>query len=242
MLVLVIPDVHLKPWMFDAADRAIDSESPDAVVQLGDLPDDWGMQRHPETYDALYNRAETFLADHPETLWCFGNHDMSYFWDAPESGMAKGKVLRHVQERSRAFWDKVPQDHKAFVHRIDDVCFSHAGILQDFIEDQGLASASVDDALAAINRMGRDELWQDLSPIWARPQGMVDLDILFRPQELFQVVGHTPVKYVRQEGNLLSCDVFSTYSWGGPIGTEEFPLIDTKAWTFRTISSAGVPR
>lgn len=209
MHVLVIPDVHLKPWMFDAADAAIKQEPPDAIVQLGDLPDDWGMQRRPEAYDALYERAEAFLAAHPDAYWCYGNHDMSYFWDAPESGMAKGNVLRHVQERSRAFWDKVPQDRKAFVHRIDNVCFSHAGILQDFIEDEGLASASTDDALAAINQMGRDELWQEFSPLWARPQGMADLDILYRPQELFQVVGHTPVKYVREEGNLLSCDVFS---------------------------------
>ncbi len=209
MHVLVIPDVHLKPWMFDAADAAIKQEPPDAIVQLGDLPDDWGMQRRPEAYDALYERAEAFLAAHHDAYWCYGNHDMSYFWDAPESGMAKGNVLRHVQERSRAFWDKVPQDRKAFVHRIDNVCFSHAGILQDFIEDEGLASASTDDALAAINQMGRDELWQEFSPLWARPQGMADLDILYRPQELFQVVGHTPVKYVREEGNLLSCDVFS---------------------------------
>ena len=209
MHVLVIPDVHLKPWMFDAADAAIKQEPPDAIVQLGDLPDDWGMQRRPEAYDALYERAEAFLAALPDAYWCYGNHDMSYFWDAPESGMAKGNVLRHVQERSRAFWDKVPQDRKAFVHRIDNVCFSHAGILQYFIEDEGLASASTDDALAAINQMGRDELWQEFSPLWARPQGMADLDILYRPQELFQVVGHTPVKYVREEGNLLSCDVFS---------------------------------
>ncbi|MGN0085055.1 MAG: hypothetical protein ACI38S_05660 [Atopobiaceae bacterium] len=47
---------------------------------------------------------------------------MSYFCDVPGSGMAIGNVLRHVQERSRAFWDKVPQDRKAFVHRIDIVC------------------------------------------------------------------------------------------------------------------------
>ncbi len=96
MHVLVIPDVHLKPWMFDAADAAIKQEPPDAIVQLGDLPDDWGMQRSPEAYDALYERAEAFLAAHPDAYWCYGNHDMSYFWDAPESGMAKGNVLRHV--------------------------------------------------------------------------------------------------------------------------------------------------
>ncbi|MGN0085054.1 MAG: hypothetical protein ACI38S_05655 [Atopobiaceae bacterium] len=66
---------------------------------------------------------------------------------------------------------------------------------------------------------------------------MADLDIFYRPQELFQVVGHTPVKYVREEGNLLSCDVFSTYSWGGAIGTEEFSLVVTKSWNFRTIKA-----
>ncbi|MGN0071424.1 MAG: metallophosphoesterase [Atopobiaceae bacterium] len=97
MLVLVIPDIHLKPWMFDAAEDAISKEHPDAIVQLGDLPDDWGMQRRPEAYDALYDRAERFLAAHPDTLWCYGNHDVSYFWEAPESGMARGQVLRHVQ-------------------------------------------------------------------------------------------------------------------------------------------------
>ena len=77
MHVLVIPDVHLKSWMFDAADAAINQESPDAIVQLGDLPDDWGMQRRPEAYDALFERAEAFLAAHPDTYWCYGNHDMS---------------------------------------------------------------------------------------------------------------------------------------------------------------------
>lgn len=238
MQVLVIPDIHLKPWMFDAAEKAIAHEHPDAIVQLGDLPDDWGMQRKPEAYDALYDRAEAFLASHPDTLWCYGNHDMSYFWNAPESGMAEGKVLLHVQERSHSFWDKVPEGRKAFVHRIGNVCFSHAGILSDFVEDEGLSDASVADAISSINKMGRMELWQDLSPIWARPQGMADLDILYRPQELFQVVGHTPTRCVQQEGDLLSCDVFSTYSWGGPIGTEEFPLVDTESWTFRTIKAA----
>lgn len=152
--------------------------------------------------------------------------------------MARGQVLRHVQERSRAFWDKVPDGRKAFVLRIDDACSSHAGILADFVEDEGLSDLTIDETLSIINKMGRDELWQELSPIWARPQGMADLDILYQPQELFQVVGHTPVKHIEQEGNLLSCDVFSTYSWGGPIGTEEFPLVDTKSWTFRTVHAS----
>ena len=47
MHVLVIPDVHLKPWMFDAADAAIKQEPPDAIVQLGDLPDELGHAATP---------------------------------------------------------------------------------------------------------------------------------------------------------------------------------------------------
>ena len=34
--VLVIPDVHLKPWIFDMADR-VDENSYDDIVILGDL-------------------------------------------------------------------------------------------------------------------------------------------------------------------------------------------------------------
>ena len=41
--VLVIPDVHLKPWIFDMADR-IDEGSYDDIVILGDLVDDWGKK------------------------------------------------------------------------------------------------------------------------------------------------------------------------------------------------------
>lgn len=40
MRVLVIPDIHLKTWIFD--------------------------------------RAIAFAVGHPDTLWCYGNHDVSY--------------------------------------------------------------------------------------------------------------------------------------------------------------------
>ena len=35
---------------------------------------------------------------------------------------------------------------------------------------------------------------------------------------------------ITKEGNLISCDVFSTYRDGKPIGTEEFLLLDTETW------------
>ena len=58
---------------------------------------------------------------------------------------------------------------------------------------------------------------------------------MYKPRKLLQVVGHTPVKEITKEGNLISCDTFSTYSNGEPVGTEEFLLLDTEAWEWRGV-------
>ena len=52
--------------------------------------------------------------------------------------------------------------------------------------------------------------------------------MLFRSQ----VVGHTPMPAITKKKNLISCDVFSTYSDGQPVGTEEFLLLDTVTWKY----------
>ena len=57
-----------------------------------------------------------------------------------------------------------------------------------------------------------------------------------------QVVGHTPVEHIFRSGNIISCDVFSTYRNGEPIGTQEFLVIDTKTWRFHTYRSKDVSR
>ena len=58
---------------------------------------------------------------------------------------------------------------------------------------------------------------------------------MYKPRKLLQVVGHTPVEEITRKGNLISCDVFSTDSEGKPIGTQEFPVIDTVAWEYQSI-------
>ena len=37
---------------------------------------------------------------------------------------------------------------------------------------------------------------------------------------------------ITREKNLISTDVFSTYRDGGPIGTQEFLLLDTVTWEY----------
>ena len=82
----------------------------------------------------------------------------------------------------------------------------------------------VEAVVAAINELGPNEMWNDASPIWLRPQHSNMR--LYKPQELLQVVGHTPMDMITKEGNLISCDVFSTYR-------------ERKAHWDRRISAAG---
>ena len=63
MKVLVIPDIHLKPWIFD--------------------------------------RAIAYAMDYPDTLWCYGNHDVSYPWGRLETGYspyAERSVISRLEE------------------------------------------------------------------------------------------------------------------------------------------------
>ena len=44
MKVLVIPDIHLKTWIFDRAEDIMKSGKADRAVCLMDIPDDWGKE------------------------------------------------------------------------------------------------------------------------------------------------------------------------------------------------------
>ena len=54
MKVLVIPDVHLKPWMFDRASELMKSEKADQAVCLTDIPDDWNQELNLDLYFGVY--------------------------------------------------------------------------------------------------------------------------------------------------------------------------------------------
>lgn len=123
----------------------------------------------------------------------------------------------------------------AYIHRIDNVLFLHGGLTDPFVKYYA-SDVDCDDADAVIDRinsLGPNEMWDDASPIWYRPQ--VYIEKMYKQDELLQVVGHTPVEDITMDWNLLSCDVFSTYQGRDPIGTEEFLLIDTQTWEYEGI-------
>ena len=69
MKVLVIPDVHLKPWMFEQAAVLMRPKKADRAVCLMDIPDDWGKEYDIALYEQTYDAAIDLPAFR-ETAWC----------------------------------------------------------------------------------------------------------------------------------------------------------------------------
>ena len=232
MKVLVIPDVHLKPWMFERASEIMVTENIDKAVCLMDIPDDWGKEYQLDLYEETFDAATLFQQSFPSTLWCYGNHDLSYAWLQSESGFsfhAIETVCNRLSELRSLLPDK---SQMKYIHRIDKVLFMHGGLSHAFVE-QYAAGADYEDTDAVIdiiNHLGCSEMWDDASPIWLRPQMYIEK--MYGQDELLQVVGHTPVEEIQLDRNIISCDVFSTYPGGETFGTQEFLILNTETWDY----------
>ena len=235
MKVLVIPDVHLKPYMFRQASELLRQGAADRAVCLMDLPDDWGQEYNIGLYVETFDAAIAFAGQYPDTLWAYGNHDLCYLWNERESGYSSVAAWT-VQEKLLELQRALPEGNEIrYVQKIDQVLFCHGGVRDDFVRNLVPSSEyhNVDRVVERLNRLRHDSMWNDASPIWHRPQ--YGEGKMYKPRKILQVVGHTPVNQIYRKGNVLSCDVFSTYRDGMPIGSREFPAIDTETWEFHGI-------
>ncbi len=227
----VIPDVHLKPWIFDKAEEYLSKTEYDHIIFLGDIVDDWHQGENLALYEETFDALIAFAGRHPNFLLCYGNHDMSYAWGVEESGyspIAKDTVLAGLAKLKSV----IPEKNRAYIHRIDNVIFSHAGLAEDFIINAVNGHTDdIDELLKKINSYGVKEMWSSLSPIWARPcYGATAVAL----PEYLQVVAHTPVDKADYWNNVLTVDSFSIYANGDPIGDQRFVWVDTvsKQWGF----------
>ena len=85
--------------------------------------------------------------------------------------------------------------------------------------------------LATINGYDVENLWNNDSPIWVRPQEY-DFQKGPWPKGFLNVAGHTPVREPYEKDGLLSTDTFSTYFDGRNYGNGKFVWVDTvtKEW------------
>lgn len=236
MKVLVIPDVHLKPNMFRRAGELMRQKIADKAVCLMDIADDFGKGNNISLYEETYDAAIEFAIAYPDSLWCYGNHDLSYIWHQLETGYSS--IASYVvQKKLIDLKASLPEGNPIrYIHKIDNVLFSHAGLHNYYVEDHVPEQYldNVDKVIEEINSLGREDIWNDASPIWMRPQ--YSHMKMYKEEELLQVVGHTPMEKITRDKNIISCDVFSTDREGNPIGTEEFLLLDTLTWEFSGIS------
>ena len=143
MNILVIPDIHLKPWMFERASEIMKTGIADQAVCLMDIPDDWGKETYLNLYGDTFDAAIRFQKEHPDTLWCYGNHDLSYAWMQNESGFSV-YAIPVVQMKLRELQDAIPNGQLAYIHRINNVLFMHGGLTDDFVRSFVLEDDLID--------------------------------------------------------------------------------------------------
>lgn len=219
--------------MFDRASEIMSTGTAEKAVCLMDIPDDRSQGFDTDIYTQTFERAIWFQRSYPDTLWCYGNHDLSYAWLQDESGFSVSAIYV-VNEGLRKLRKVLPDDDQlAYIHRIDDVLFLHGGLTHAFVKYYApdVDYEDTDGIIKRINALGREEMWDDASPIWYRPQFYYEE--MYREKDILQIVGHTPVREIDRTGNVVSCDLFSTYRSGDPIGTQEFLLIDTETWEYK---------
>lgn len=194
MRTLFIPDIHLKPWAFHLAASLMEEQDINLAVCAMDLPDDWGQYANVKLYEETFDAAIRFARHFPNTLWCYGNHELSYMWSKTESGyssVAERTVRRKMDELRAAMVD---YKQLAYVHKIDNVLFMHGGLCEEFVRNHVVALEyrynDTDSVVEMINALGPRDIWMDISPVWHRPQ--VSSLKLYRPDKYLQVVGHTP--------------------------------------------------
>lgn len=258
MKVLVIPDVHLKTKIFDNAEKLLKAQHVDKTVFLGDFVDDWGQENNIGLYNKTFDRLLRYCGEH-DSLICWGNHDMSYVWGKLESGysyMARQTVQERIREVEKElngnYYSPDYIQRTAYIHRIDRIVFCHGGLTGGFVADhlQGITETcnkkvndiDIDDVITVINSMGPISLWENNSPLWARPNWAYNDEVYkgkINGQPIFQVVGHTPIaapiKYDTDGFGYVVCDTFSTDHKGKPIGSQEYIIIDTETADYKAI-------
>lgn len=227
MKVIVIPDIHLKPYIFRWAENIMKEHNIDQAVCLMDIADDWGKQWQLDMYKETYNAAIMFAQNHRNTLWCWGNHDVSYVIGMKESGysvIAPYTVTQKIEELKYIVNNK---SKFQYVHKIDNVIFAHGGLTQEYVDSLNLSydTSDTDRVIKYINKKSMMNMWHDASPLWARPQ--YESLTPYNGDKYIHVVGHTPVDMIKEENGFISTDVFSTDDKGKPIGRRGFLIIDT---------------
>lgn len=206
MKILAVGDIHTKQWIIYEIAELIDHY--DAVVFVGDYADNWNT---PPTQSIATWRLLKNLAQNPKVHAVIGNHDYAYIH--PEiAGRSSGwshvtfTLLNTPEKKTLREWLlSLP-----VTLELDGVTFSHAGITNEWNGEEDVYS-----------------LWNDTSPIWARPPQMGG-HITYK--DITQVIGHSPVREIwNPTPNVWCIDTFSQHQDNSFIGDKSLlEIVDGK--------------
>lgn len=195
MRILSVGDIHTKIWVIDKIVEIMDNY--DHIVFCGDFVDDWSSL--PTKSLDTWHRMKRLIDDNPDKVHItIGNHDYAYIhqeiaghssgWNPITYTMINTPENKYLKDWLLAL---------PVVIELDGVTFSHAGITENWNGEFDVFS-----------------LWDNNSPIWARPEGT-------KYKKIKQVMGHTPQLTCNKiEPNIWFIDTFSTYRDGLPIGDQ----------------------
>lgn len=226
MKVLVIPDVHLQDWMFQVADKIMETYKYDQVVVLGDLVDSHIYGADLDAYKKTMKAAAMFAKKYRDRIiWLYGNHEIAYI--DGKNCMCSGhnpNAKEIVVEGLKEIRDNLGLDIMV-AERIDGVLFSHAGISDiynvHYFETDKDCWRGWNSVIDTINSTEYKDLWTAQTPLWYRP------NYIFLPLNYgncLQVAGHTPSKYPYFFHNLVLMDTFY------PGGANYFGVVDTETY------------
>ena len=227
MKVLVIPDVHLQDWMFQVADRIMESYKYDLVVVLGDLVDSHIYGADLDAYKKTMSAAAMFAKKYKgRIIWLYGNHEIAYLDE--KNCLCSGHnplATQIVNEGLRKIRDNLGEE-AVVAARVDGVLFSHAGISDSYsdipvLETDKQPWRGWEYVIDRINDTRYENLMNPQSPLWYRP------NYIFLPLNYgncLQIAGHTPSKYPYFFHNLILIDTFY------PGGANYFGVVDTETY------------
>lgn len=210
MKVLVIPDVHLKPWIFDDAEFILKNFNLDNAVFIGDLVDDWHKENYIDLYKDTIDRAMLFKCMNSDSIFCYGNHEVAYMlgdWCSGNSELYRPMIRSMLNQYERSVMP-------VLAIKIDNVVFSHAGIAKSYVADYRIENIDHIKLPTAFN--------DNDSPLWVRPDPWTKFN-----KDYIQVVGHSPVRTIKQFDNVWVTDTFSTNENGSMYGDRTFMSVDT---------------
>ncbi len=205
--VLAIGDIHTKIWIIDKVAEI--TKNYDKVIFCGDYADDFSAS--PQDTINTWKALRDFQANNQDNVeLVIGNHDYLYVHDTTSFQSGYNNMTHVLIEAPENIDLKAWLVNLPVIVKIDGVSYSHAGITNEW--------SGAEDS---------NGLWNDTSPIWARPNSNVTY------KNIPQVFGHTPSETCHEVKRGVWCiDTFSTYPDGEPFGDgSALQIIDGKEFS-----------